>query len=261
MAPASHRTEGREMSSTTTELIELKGAVAWVWLNRPRRLNAIDEATLDALQSAFDEAARSETIKAVVLAGRGPAFCAGFDIQWMVNLDGAAVVGGMDHTCAVFNAIEACPKPVIAAVHGAAMGGGLLLALAADYILAAETAKFGAPEVKIAMFPALQLVPKLARAVGVSTAKRMLLAGDPLDAAEAHRIGLVERVVAEGLLLSEAEGLAEQLAALPSTVVQLCKAAFTAADRPGYADWEKAQFATCWELPERKAAMRGFLKA
>jgi enoyl-CoA hydratase/carnithine racemase len=241
-------------------LLEMKGPVAWVWLNRPRRLNAIDEALLAELGSAFETACRSAEVRAIVLAAHGLVFSAGFDIEWMVEKDAGTMVEGLDEVCALYDAIESCAKPVIAAVQGAAMGGGLLLALVADYCLASESAAFGTPEVKVGMLPALQLVPRLVRAVGIGAAKRLLLSGDPLDAREAQRIGLAQRVVPAESLISEAQRLAEQIARFPPAAVQSTKAAFAAAQMPGYSEWEKAQFATCWQLPERQAAMRAFLK-
>ena len=241
-------------------LQEIKESVAWVWLNRPRRLNAIDETMLAELRSAFEGLEQSETVRAVVLAGHGPAFSAGFDVAWMAGQDAETMADGLDGVRAVYEVIESCAQPLIAAVHGAAMGGGLLLALVADCRLASDTARFGAPEVKIGLFPSLNLVPRLERAVGVGAAKRMVLTGDSLDASESLRIRLVERVVPAEKLFDTAQSLAEQIAALPPSAVQLSKAAFAAARRPGYAAWEKVQFAACWRSPEREAAMRAFLK-
>ncbi len=248
------------MSQVGVVLQEIKGAVAWVWLNRPHRLNAIDETMLAELRSVFESLDQSETVRAIVLAARGPAFSAGFDVTWMAEQDAEAIADGLDGVRAVYETIESCARPLIAAVHGAAMGGGLLLALVADCRLASDTASFGAPEVKIGLFPSLSLVPRLERAVGVGAARRMVLTGDPVGASEALRIGLVERVVPAERLFAKAQSLADRLAALPPTAVQLSKAAFAAARRPDYAAWEKEQFAVCWQSPEREAAMRAFLK-
>jgi enoyl-CoA hydratase/carnithine racemase len=244
-----------------TILLETKGPVAWVWLNQARRLNAINETTLAELRQAFEELDRDETAKAIVLAGRGLVFCAGFDIRWMVGLDVATIAAELAGVEAVYDTIEACAKPVIAAVHGPAMGGGLLLALVADFCLASEQASFGAPEVKIGIFPSLGLIPRLERVVGVGAAKRIVLTGDPVDAPAALAMGLVDRLVPGGELHAAAQTLAEQLAALPAQAVQLAKAAFAAARGPDYAGWEREQFAACWARPEREAAMRAFLQA
>jgi enoyl-CoA hydratase/carnithine racemase len=222
-------------------------------------MNAIDDTMLSELHSAFEKLGRSDAIKAVVLAGHGRAFSAGFDLGWLVDLEAKTIEEGMDGTSALFEVVQSCAQPLIAAVHGAAMGAGLLLALAADIRLASEAASFAAPEVKIGLFPALALVPRLERTVGLSAAKRLLLTGDSISGREAERIGLVDSILPADGLHAETQAFAERLASLPPTAVQLTKAAFAAVRRPGYAEWENEQFATCWRLPEREAAMRAFL--
>lgn len=244
-----------------TILLESKGPVAWVWLNQPRRLNAINQTTLAELQQTFGILAGDEAVKAVVLAGRGGAFSSGFDVAWMAGLEAEQVARELAGLRAVYDAIEACVKPLIAAVHGPALGGGLLLALAADFRLASELASFGAPEVKIGIFPPLGLAPRLERLIGLGAAKRMVLTGEAIDAAEAQRLGLVDCVLAAEELHAKAQALAEYLAALPPAALRLSKAAFDAVQRQDYAEWETAQFAACWASPERKAAMDAFLKA
>jgi enoyl-CoA hydratase/carnithine racemase len=244
-----------------TILLETKGPVVWVWLNQARRLNAINETTLAELRQAFKKLDRDETARAIVLAARGPVYSAGFDVGWMVSLDAETIAHELANVEAVYDSIEACAKPIIAAVQGPAMGGGLLLALVADFCLASEQASFGAPEVKIGIFPNLGLIPRLERVVGLSAAKRIVLTGDPVDAFTARTMRLVDRVVDGEELHAAAQALAEQLAALPAHAVQLAKAAFAAARGPDYTGWERVQFAACWARPEREAAMRAFLQA
>lgn len=239
--------------------LECQGPVAWVWLNQPRRLNAINETTLLELRQTWELLDRDEAIKAIVLAARGRAFSAGFDVAWMAGLEAATVARELATVRVVYDTIEACPKPLIAAVQGAAMGGGLLLTLVADFRLASEQASFGVPEIKIGIFPSLDLVPRLERTVRVGAAKRMVLTGDPVDAREAYRLGLIDRVVSEDALIGTAQELANHLAALPTTAVQFSKAAFSAARGQDYAAWETEHFAACWASPERAAAMRAFL--
>jgi enoyl-CoA hydratase/carnithine racemase len=240
--------------------LETRGPVTWVWLNRPRQLNAMDRTMLDELREAFDGIRQDDSVRAVVLAGRGAAFSAGFDVAWMAGQDTESIVGGLAGVEAVYDTIESCPKPVIAAAHGAVMGGGLLLALVADLRLAADEASLGAPEVKIGIWPNLRLIPRLERLVGLGAAKRIVLTGEPVDAAAALRIGLVEWVAAGEDLYGEAQALAARLASLPAGAVQASKAAFAAAHQPGYVEWERAEFAACWARPERGAAMRAFLE-
>jgi enoyl-CoA hydratase len=240
--------------------LETEGPVTWVWLNRPHRLNAINDSTLAELGQAFESLNLDEETRAIVLAGRGPVFCAGFDVAWLAAQEAATVVQELARVEATYDTIEACPKPLIAAVHGPAMGGGLLLALVADFCLVSETASLGAPEVKIGIFPNLRLVPRLERVVGVRAAKRIVLTGDPVGSADALDLGLVGSVLPdEATLYAAAWDLARHLAGLPSQAVQMAKTAFAAACKPGYVQWEREQFAACWARPEREAAMRAFL--
>src|SRR5215213_2507882 len=162
--------------------VEQRGTVAWVWLNRPDRLNALDQQMITALHTAFNTFAENDTVRTIVLAGRGRAFCAGFDIEWMsertpemVRVDRAALRE-------VYDAIERCPQPLISTVHGDAMGGGLILTLVSDFVLACEAARFAVPEVKIGVFPSLRLIPRLERLVGLRAAKQLALTGQPIDA-------------------------------------------------------------------------------
>jgi enoyl-CoA hydratase len=249
-----------ERNAMETLVLERKDPIAWVWLDRARQLNALDETALAELEQVFEALDRDEKIRAVVLGGRGFAFSAGFDIAWMGSQDAGAATLDLATIEAVYDTIEACSKPVVAAVHGAAMGGGLLLTLVADLRLAAEGARFGAPEVKIGLFPNLRLIPRLERVVGLGAAKRLVLTGEPVDADEALRIGLVERVLPKADLYAEADLLAGWLAELPALALQSAKAAFAAAQGPDFVAWERAQFAACWAQPERSAAMQAFLE-
>ena len=239
--------------------LEKNGPVAVVWLIRRRQLNAINETTLAELREAFEILEQDEDVSAIVLAARGLVFCAGFDVAWMASQDAEVVSPELPGIEAVFDTIEACAKPVIAAVQGAAMGGGLLLTLVADACLASEQAKFGAPEVKLGFFPNLRLIPRLERIVGQRAAKQMVLIGEPVSATTALDWGLVDRVVPSRELHTEAQALAEQLASLPPFAVQSVKAAFGASQRADFVTWERQRFAECWAHPERAAAMEAFL--
>ncbi len=249
---------GREKALETL-LLERKGPVAWVWLNRRRQLNAINETMLAELHHTFGALGQDESVKAIVLTARGFAFSAGFDVAWMAGQDAETVARGLPTVEAPYDAIETCAKPVIAAVQAAAMGGGLLLTLVADFCLAAEGAAFGAPEVKLGIFPNLKFVPRLERVVGLRAAKRLVMGGEPVDAAEALAMGLVDRVLPSADLQAGAQALAERLGALPPAAVQAAKLAFVASQGPDFVAWEREQFAACWALPEREAAMQAFL--
>jgi enoyl-CoA hydratase/carnithine racemase len=239
---------------------ERHGPAAWLWLDRPERRNALNAAMLHGLEQAFRALAADETVRAVVLAARGRGFCAGLDLGWLNTLMAGDMAAEVEQLAGMLAAVDACPQPLIAAVQGAAIGGGLLLAMAADFCLAAPEATFSGPEVELGIFPALGLVPRLERRVGLAAARRLLLLGERLDADEALRLGLVYRVVPAGALVDEAGALAERLAALPALALQRTKAAFDAARRPGYEAWEAEQVRVCWESPERQAALARFLR-
>lgn len=244
-----------------TLAFERKGPVAWVWLNRPAHLNAMNPSMFDELRQVFRRLKEDATVKTIVLAGRGETFSAGFDVSWMVGLTPETVAAGIGDLDILYDDVETCPQPLIVAVHGPAVGGGLLLALVADLVLASGEAGFGVPEVKLGFFPPLSLVPRLERRVGLGAARYIVLTGELIDASEAHRIGLVERVLPADALYEEVQELAERLAALPSAGVRLAKEAFAAARSPDYRAWETAQFVTCWASPDRQAAVEAFLAA
>ena len=239
--------------------LQKKGPLAWVWLNNPEKHNAIDQKVLDELRQAFEELNADEETRCIVLAARGKAFSVGFDIAWMVEIDVETVANQLAGLGEIYDLIETCRQPLIAAVDGAAMGGGLLLALVADFRLASERALFGVPEVKIGIFPPLKLIPRLERLVGLSAAKRLVLAGQPVNGNEAYHTGLVDRILPRGALYDQAQALGEQLSSLPASAVQLSKAAFNQSGNSDYPEWEMKQFVKCWALPERERAMRDFL--
>jgi len=240
--------------------LERTGSVAHLWLNRPERLNAINQTTLDELGNLFPELDRDTGIRAIILAARGTTFSAGFDIEWMVSQTPESVGQSLAGVRRVFNQIEFCSKPVVAAIDGSAVGGGLLLAMVSDFRVATERSTFAVPEVKIGIFPSLNLVPRLERLVGLAAAKRLVLTGWSFDSAQAEQAGLIDEVVRPDQLMGEARRLAEHLASLPPLAVQSSKLAFQAARQTSYDDWETKQFAACWAAPEREAAMRAFLK-
>jgi enoyl-CoA hydratase len=231
-----------------------------VWLDRPDRLNALDDTALTELRETFEALDDDETVRAAVVAATGPVFSAGFDVRWMSGLDTETVAEEQEGIRAVYDTIEAFTKPLVAAIHAPAMGGGLLLALVSDIRLASEGAGFGAPEVKIGIFPSLDLVPRLEWVVGRGMAKRMVLTGDPISAAEAERAGLVEPLVPADELIETAAAMAGGLAALPPMGVRAAKEAFAAWRRPGYAEWEIETFTECWASSDRSAAMGAFLR-
>lgn len=197
--------------------------LATLRLNRPAKLNALNAATLAELGQALEFLRGLDGLRAVILTGAGEkAFAAGADIAELAALDAAAGRETSRRGNAVLRALETFPVPVIAAINGFALGGGLELALACAIRLAAEHAKLGQPEVKLGLIPGYGGTQRLARLVGRGAALEMILAGDPITASEALRVGLVNRVVPAAELLPAAEALAQRIAANAPLAVGFC---------------------------------------
>ena len=202
-------------------LVERDAAVLVVTINRPKVLNALNAATLEELAAVFDTARTDGTVRAVVLTGAGEkSFVAGADIN---ELAVETPVSGREHARrgqALFDRIERMGKPVIAAVNGFALGGGCELAMACTIRLAADTARFGQPEINLGLIPGYAGSQRLPRLVGRGRALEMLLTGDPISAQDAWRIGLVNRVVPAAELMPAARQLAQALASKPPVAVR-----------------------------------------
>ncbi len=194
-------------------LLERDGAVATVTINRPKVLNALDSHTLDELREALMDLARDTTVRAVVLTGAGDrAFVAGADIAELAGLTPTAAAAHAARGQQVFDLVESLGKPVIAAINGFALGGGCELAMACTLRLAADTARLGQPEINLGAIPGYAGTQRLPRLVGRGRALELLLTGDMVSAADAERIGLVNRVVPPADLMVEARRLATVLA-------------------------------------------------
>lgn len=206
---------------------EERGALAFVTLDRPARRNALTRAMLERLTELFNGFGARPDLRAVILTGAGRAFCAGTDINDLVGLDEAAAHETARRGQRACEAIELCGVPVIAAVNGAAAGGGCELALACHLRVAARGATFSLPEVNLGALPAYGGTQRLARAVGRGRALAAMLAGDALAADEAQRLGLVNRVVESDQLPAEAAALASLVAAQAPLAVRACLEAVT----------------------------------
>jgi len=194
-------------------LLEQSGAVAIVTVNRPKVLNALNAPTLDELRRAALDLKRDDSVRVIVLTGAGEkSFIAGADIN---ELAVQTPTGGREHALQgqhVFDLFENLGKPVIAAINGYALGGGCELAMACTLRIAADTAKIGQPEVNLGIIPGYAGTQRLARLVGKGKAMELILTGMQISAAEAERIGLVNRVVPAASLMSEVRSLAASLA-------------------------------------------------
>ncbi len=206
-------------------LVEREGPVATVTMNRPERRNALSLAHMEELTDCFAAIGRDAGAAVVILAGNGPAFCAGHDLTELVGRE-AREYRHIFAVCAtLMETIQSIPQPVIAQVHGVATAAGCQLVATCDLAIAAETARFATPGVRIGLFCSTPMVA-LSRAVGRKKAMEMLLTGDLLDAPGALAAGLINRVVPVGDVETETRALAAQIAASSALVVGVGKQAF-----------------------------------
>ncbi|HEX6769878.1 MAG TPA: enoyl-CoA hydratase [Candidatus Binatia bacterium] len=201
-----------------------EGAVATIRLNRPQKKNSFNGEMRQELEQALQAIAGKTEIRAVVITGSDEIFCAGADISEMGGAPSAeASYRHAREFQILFDQVDSLPQPVIAAVSGYALGGGCELALAADFRIASETARFGLPEIKIGAFPGGGGTQRLTRLIGAAKAKELILLGDPITADQALTIGLVMQVAPKEKYLAEAMELAAKLAALPRLALQASK--------------------------------------
>lgn len=202
-------------------LLDRDGGVATITINRPKVLNALNSQTLDELRRAILDLRRDDSVRAVILTGAGEkSFIAGADINELAT---QTPVSGREHAMSgqhILDLIEQMGKPVIAAINGFALGGGCEMAMACTVRIAADTAKLGQPEINLGLIPGYAGTQRLTRIVGRGRALELLLTGDQITAQEAHRLGLVNRVVPAADLMAEAKKLAATLAARAPVAVK-----------------------------------------
>ena len=208
--------------SYETLLFEIRDGIAFITINRPDKLNALNDRVMLELGDAAERIATEPEIKGAIVTGAGPkAFVAGADIGDLAKqgpFDGKARA---QKGQAVLRRLETCGKPVIAAINGFALGGGCELAMACHIRIASENAKFGQPEVKLGIAPGYGGTQRLPRLVGKGVALQLILTGEMIDAAEAYRIGLVNRVVPAASVLAESEKMMRGILAMGPLAVQL----------------------------------------
>jgi enoyl-CoA hydratase len=206
-------------------IYEVKEGIAYVTVNRPKSLNALSNDVLDELYAAFTAVNNDPEVQIAILTGEGKAFVAGADISEMVNLttlEGRAMmIKGQN----VMNLIENIDKPVIGAINGFALGGGCELAMACDMRIASEKAKFGQPEVNLGIIPGFGGTQRLPRLVGKGMGKYLIMTAEMIDAQEAYRIGLVEKVVPAEELLGAAEKVAKTIMTKAPIAIRAAKLA------------------------------------
>lgn len=193
-------------------LVEIKDGVCWITLNRPDKLNSIDSETLRKLFDIIDEVEDDPNVRCVVIKGSGRAFSAGADVDELMKLTPKEAEELSKKGHETMMKLSSMPKPVIAAINGYALGGGCELASACDIRIASEKAKFGQPEIKLGIIPGWGGTQLLARLIGVGRAMELILTGRIIDAEEAYRMGLVNKVVPHDRLEEEISELAKTLA-------------------------------------------------
>ncbi len=247
------------MTDYTTILVETRGRVGWITLNRPVALNALNSTLVSEIAHAASVFDADEEIGAIVLTGSAKAFAAGADIKEMA--DKSPVDMSLRNPFAGLEEFSRVRTPIVAAVAGYALGGGCELAMACDIILAADTARFGQPEITLGVIPGLGGTQRLTRAIGYYKAAELVLTGRMMDATEAERSGLVSRVVPADELLDEAQKVAESIAAKSLPVAYAAKEALRASQETTATEglrFEKAVFTSLFALDDQKEGMAAF---
>ncbi|HKO06818.1 MAG TPA: enoyl-CoA hydratase [Alphaproteobacteria bacterium] len=242
-------------------IVETRGPVGLITLNRPQALNALCTPLIRELGTALDGFEGDDAIGAVVITGSEKAFAAGADIKEMQPQNFVDVYLG-DFITRGWERVTGCRKPIIAAVAGFALGGGCEMAMMCDFILAADNARFGQPEIKLGTIPGAGGTQRLPRFVGKSKAMEMVLTGRMMDAAEAERAGLVSRVVPLAELLPEAMKVAETIAKLSRPSVFMAKEAINRAFETTLAEgirYERRLFHSTFALADQKEGMQAFI--
>lgn len=245
-------------------LFEKKNAVAYVTLNRPKVLNALNMATMEELRAAFHDIKNDSGVRVVIMTGSGEkAFIAGADIGELAKHDPVSAKAYTHRGQSVLNLIENLGKPVIACINGFALGGGCEIAMACTMRLASENAKLGQPEVKLGIMPGYGGTQRLPRLVGKGIAMQLVLTGEMISAQEAHRIGLVNEVVAAAELIPRAEAIAQKIIANAPLAIQYTLEAVNRGMEMPLAEGlflEATLFGVCCATEDKKEGTTAFLE-
>jgi len=243
-------------------LVETRGPVGLITLNRPEALNALNSALVNDLGAALDAFEGDDEIRAIVLTGSEKAFAAGADIKEMQSKTYMEAYK-QDFITSGWERVAGCRKPVIAAVAGFALGGGCEVAMMCDFILAADNARFGQPEIKLGAIPGAGGTQRLTRFVGKSKAMEMCLTGRMMDAEEAERSGLVSRIVPLAELLDEAIKVATDIANMSLPIVMMAKESVNRAYQTTLAEgvlFERRVFHSTFATDDQKEGMAAFVE-
>ena len=244
--------------------VEMKNAIAYVTIDRPKVLNALNMATMQELWQVFSELKEDRQVRVVILTDAGEkAFVAGADINELAKNDPVAAKAYTHEGQATLDLIENLGKPVIACVNGFALGGGCEIAMACTMRLAGENAKLGQPEVKLGIIPGYGGTQRLPRLVGTGLAMQMLLTGEMITAQEAYRIGLVNEVVPADRLIARAEEIAQKIIGMAPLAIQYCMEAVNQGMNMTLAEGlflEASLFGVCCATEDKKEGTSAFLE-
>ena len=242
-------------------LVSREGSIGIIQLNRPKVLNALSSELVLEVVNALEELDKDQSVRSIILTGGESVFAAGADLREMAQATPVDLILGRRFE--LWDRIRKISKPIIAAVSGYCLGGGNELAMNCDIIIASETATFGQPEVNVGIMPGAGGTQRLTRAVGKHKAMEMILTGKPISADEAHRIGLVNRVVPVESLMDEAKKIASEIASKPPISIRAAKEAILRAQDTTLEvglEFERKAFYTLFATEDGKEGMKAFLE-
>lgn len=251
------------MDGFETLTLAAADGVATITMNRPAVLNAVSSQVFAELRQAFDKLAADRAVRVVVITGSGRAFVAGADIKEMADMDRAQAEARSWNGMRVYDRIRHLPQPVIASVNGFALGAGMLLAMACDVRIAAASAEFGYPEIKLGIFPATGGTILLERLIGSAQARYLCLTGVRFPAQRAFELGIVNEVVPDGELASRTAAAAATLAGYSPLALAELKGVLNASlerDFAGAREYEIEAYGRCFDSDDRREGMRAFVE-
>jgi enoyl-CoA hydratase len=248
--------------SYETIIVSREPHIAIITLNRPDALNALNTKLADELIAALNELEKDDSIRCVIITGNERAFCAGADIKEMSNLSSPELIKS-NHLFTLWEKVGGYPKPMVGALSGYTLGGGLELAMSCDILVASENTKLGQPEINIGIIPGGGGTQRLPRTVGKYKAMELILTGSIITAEEAKVYGLVNKVVSQNKLLDEAKKIATEIASKAPFAVKLAKQAINKAFEIGLSnglDFERSSFYLLFSTEDKSEGMRAFLE-
>ncbi|MGC7872845.1 enoyl-CoA hydratase/isomerase family protein [Desulfosporosinus sp. SYSU MS00001] len=246
-----------------TILVEIEEGIATIILNRPDVLNALNSQVFNELAEAAENLSIDDSVRAVIITGGDKVFAAGADIKEMALLGAVGVATGLRPSKIAFERLENMPKPVIAAINGYALGGGCELTLAADVRIAGDNAQFGLPEIKLGILPGGGGTQRLPRLIGAGKAKELIFSGDLINAEEALRVGLVNKVVPPDQVLAWARKMAEKFVSRGAVALSLAKTCINEGQRMDLEiglEYEHKCFSLLFATEDQKEGMKAFVE-